>query len=253
MTYQLLSQEQLQRVLSTTNPHSFRHNIQRMNVMYKLTVATEPSLYQLRKPNGEVETPVQRITGFLKTLEDEVREGYEIRAKMQLLAAAKHNPIAFAEEAQHQRIIARGDVDADKMVEKIEAFIQVVSLSQVSGDFTDPEQDILTDLADWLADIPVYCRSEAMKFGLPLEEVLDAVMGSNFTKLPSDGIPKHDANGKFLKDMSNFVPPESAIKTILFGLQSEVGTAANDEAPPLAGTDVDGPDYSKAEPEDEGI
>lgn len=80
-------------------------------------------------------------------------------------------------------------------------------------------QDLLTDLADWFADLTVYCRSEAMKFGIPLESVQDAVMGSNFTKLPSDGIPIYDENGKFLKDKTNFVPPERAIKTMLFGLR----------------------------------
>ena len=41
------------------------------------------------------------------------------------------------------------------------------------------------------------------------------------TKLGSDGIPTHDENGKFLKDMTNFIPPEPAIKSIIFGLLSQ--------------------------------
>jgi hypothetical protein len=76
-------------------------------------------------------------------------------------------------------------------------------------------QDALTDIADWLSDIIVYCRSEGMKFGLPIEETLEAVMGSNFTKVGD--VPVYDENGKVQKDLSRFIPPESAIKTILFG------------------------------------
>ena len=45
----------------------------------------------------------------------------------------------------------------------------------------------------------VYCRSEALKYGLPLEEVLDIIMDSNESKLDANGKPIYDANGKFLK------------------------------------------------------
>lgn len=74
--------------------------------------------------------------------------------------------------------------------------------------------DILVDIADVLADITVYCRSEAMKYGIPLEEVLEIVMDSNESKLGADGEPIYDENGKFLKG-SNFYPPESKIKELL--------------------------------------
>ena len=63
----------------------------------------------------------------------------------------------------------------------------------------------------------VFIRSEAMKYGLPLEECLEAINGSNFTKL-GDKPPQHDENGKFLKNMDSFIPPEPAIKSVLFGL-----------------------------------
>ena len=54
-------------------------------------------------------------------------------------------------------------------------------------------------MPDLLGDIMVYCRSEALKYGLPLEEVLDVIMDSNESKLGADGKPIYDANGKFLK------------------------------------------------------
>ena len=59
--------------------------------------------------------------------------------------------------------------------------------------------DIAAAIADLLGDIMVYCRSEALKYGLPLEEVLDVIMDSNESKLGADGNPIYDANGKFLK------------------------------------------------------
>jgi NTP pyrophosphatase (non-canonical NTP hydrolase) len=74
--------------------------------------------------------------------------------------------------------------------------------------------DIAVAVADLLGDIMVYCRSEGLKFGLPLEEVLDIIMDSNESKLGADGNPIYDANGKFLKG-PNYWKPEPKIKALL--------------------------------------
>lgn len=74
--------------------------------------------------------------------------------------------------------------------------------------------DVLVAVADLLGDVIVYCRSEALKFGLPLEEVLSIIMDSNESKLGSDGKPIYDANGKFLKGPS-YWKPEPKIKALL--------------------------------------
>lgn len=74
--------------------------------------------------------------------------------------------------------------------------------------------DTLVELADWLADLTVFIRSEAAKFGIPLEEVIQIVMDSNFSKLGEDGKPIMDANGKFLKG-PNYWKPEEKIKELL--------------------------------------
>jgi len=76
------------------------------------------------------------------------------------------------------------------------------------------EVDLLTDVAVLLADIIVYCQSEAVRYGIPLDEVLQIVMDSNDTKLGADGKPIKDSDGKFLKG-PNFVPPEPAIRKLL--------------------------------------
>ena len=73
-----------------------------------------------------------------------------------------------------------------------------------------------TAIADVLGDIIVYCRSEALKYGIPLEEVLDIIMDSNESKLGADGKPIYDANGKFLKG-PNYWKPEPKIKSMLEG------------------------------------
>jgi NTP pyrophosphatase (non-canonical NTP hydrolase) len=74
--------------------------------------------------------------------------------------------------------------------------------------------DIAVAIADVLGDIIVYCRSEALKYGLPLEDVLDVIMDSNESKLGADGNPIYDGNGKFLKG-PNYWKPEPKIRELL--------------------------------------
>ncbi|MGH9810434.1 MAG: pyrophosphatase [Terriglobia bacterium] len=78
----------------------------------------------------------------------------------------------------------------------------------------DAPVDIAVAIADLLGDVIVYCRSEALKYGLPLEEVLEVIMDSNESKLGADGKPIYDANGKFLKG-PNYWKPEPRIKALL--------------------------------------
>ncbi len=78
--------------------------------------------------------------------------------------------------------------------------------------------DIAVAIADLLGDVIVYCRSEALKYGLPLEDVLGLIMDSNESKLGADGNPIYDANGKFLKG-PNYWKPEPKIRELLQKLQ----------------------------------
>jgi hypothetical protein len=74
--------------------------------------------------------------------------------------------------------------------------------------------EALTMIADWLGDIVVYCRSEALKYGIPLEEVLEIIMDSNESKLGADGEPIYNEQGKFLKG-PNYWKPETKIRELL--------------------------------------
>ena len=96
------------------------------------------------------------------------------------------------------------------LLDEVHEIDEIVELSKNGGTATD----IAVAVADLLGDIMVYCRSEALKYGLPLEEVLDIIMDSNESKLDANGNPIYDANGKFLKG-PNYWKPEPRIKTLL--------------------------------------
>jgi NTP pyrophosphatase (non-canonical NTP hydrolase) len=96
------------------------------------------------------------------------------------------------------------------LLDEVHEIDEIVQLSKNGG----AAIDIAVALADLLGDIMVYCRSEALKYGLPLEEILDAIMDSNESKLDEKGNPIYDANGKFLKG-PNYWKPEPKIKALL--------------------------------------
>lgn len=96
------------------------------------------------------------------------------------------------------------------LAEEIDEIDEIIELARKQG----AAVDIAVAIADLLGDIIVYCRSEALKYGLPLEEVLDIIMDSNESKLGADGKPIYDTNGKFLKG-PNYWKPEEKIKKLL--------------------------------------
>ena len=95
-------------------------------------------------------------------------------------------------------------------MDEVHEIDDIVALANSGGN----PADVAVAIADVLGDIIVYCRSEALKYGLPLEEVLDIIMDSNESKLGADGKPIYDANGKFLKG-PNYWKPEPKIKALL--------------------------------------
>jgi predicted HAD superfamily Cof-like phosphohydrolase len=96
------------------------------------------------------------------------------------------------------------------LMDEVHEIDEIVKHAQDGGD----PADALVAIADLLGDIIVYCRSEALKYGLPLEDVLDVIMDSNESKLGTDGKPIYDANGKFLKG-PHYWKPEPKIKALL--------------------------------------
>ena len=104
------------------------------------------------------------------------------------------------------------------LMDEVHEIDEIVKLARDGG----APLDIAVAIADLLGDIVVYCRSEALKYGLPLEAVLDVIMDSNESKLGADGRPIYDANGKFLKG-PNYWKPEPRIKALLEAALDPVG------------------------------
>ena len=80
--------------------------------------------------------------------------------------------------------------------------------------------DLMAELGDWLGDIVVYCASEARRWGLPLDEILQVMMESNFSKLGADGQPIYDDRGKVMKG-PGYWKPEPRIREVLGAMAAE--------------------------------
>lgn len=106
-----------------------------------------------------------------------------------------------------KKILSDELAEVDDIVEKLEA-----SGPQETESYS--ELELLTDLADWLGDIQVYCASEMAKYGIPIKETLSIIMSSNFSKLDAQGNPIYDDTGKVLKGPF-YWKPEPKIRAML--------------------------------------
>ncbi len=98
------------------------------------------------------------------------------------------------------------------LMDEVHEIDEIVALSRQGA----APLDVAVAIADLLGDVIVYCRSEALKYGIPLEAVLQLIMDSNASKLGADGKPIYDANGKFLKG-PGYWKPEPKIRELLSG------------------------------------
>ena len=73
------------------------------------------------------------------------------------------------------------------------------------------QSEVLTDIADWLGDLIIYCGSEMVKYGLEPSAVLGIIMASNMSKLGADGKPIRDDRNKVMKG-PNYWKPEPMIQ-----------------------------------------
>lgn len=96
------------------------------------------------------------------------------------------------------------------LMDEVQEIDEIVQQARAGAD----PLDLAVAIADLLGDVVVYCRSEALKYGLPLEAVLEVIMDSNASKLGADGKPIYDANGKFLKG-PGYWKPEPKIRALL--------------------------------------
>jgi len=209
-------------------PNYFRWCIKKMNEMYSLPAPSTPSI-DLKYPNGEIESVSSRLEKFQQTLEEEIEEIEEIKIIAHVQASMQKTDIDIPLTLEFFR------EKIEEVVEDNDCYSEVMSkvLYKIAYDENygnSPaqrlERYLLVTLADWFGDLTVYIRSEALKFGIPLESVLSCIMGSNFTKLGEDGQPVKNENGKVLKG-PNFAPPENYIYTTMFENDSLKEEASN--------------------------
>ena len=159
---------------------AFEKSILQMNAMYRLPIASVPSLSAEMKWQWNMFPEHREKSGkelVIKRLED-----------------------FFGQDS----ILAKELTEYKDIVEAIENGAS--------------EIDVLVMLADLLGDIQVYCASEMARFGLPNQEVLEIIMASNASKLDANGNPIYDAQGKFEKG-PNYWKPEPKIRELLISLQ----------------------------------
>ena len=134
-------------------------------------------------------------------------------------------PMLEAEAAWQAARLNQSAIDTKLAVfQRFEDFFGVILQNEVkeyqdiSSDASDI--DILTELADLLGDIIVYCASEMARYGIPQKEVLRIIMDSNFSKLDANGNPIYDENGKVSKGPF-YWKPEPQIKALLQSMIEE--------------------------------
>lgn len=114
-----------------------------------------------------------------------------------------------------------------KMSERLAQFYSILfeeckeldeELDAIQHAYNDPNA-IIVHLADLLGDIIVYCASEAKRWDIPIDRVLNTIMQSNFSKLGPDGQPIYDERMKLLKG-PNYWKPEPEIEKVLIDWNS---------------------------------
>lgn len=114
-----------------------------------------------------------------------------------------------------ERIKNFASILSEEVEESSDIIEKYQSLKNEKGELSEDDRlEVLTDMSDWLGDIVVYCASEARRWGLPLNDILEVIMQSNFSKLDEKGLPIYDDRGKVLKG-PHYWKPEPKIKELL--------------------------------------
>jgi predicted HAD superfamily Cof-like phosphohydrolase len=115
--------------------------------------------------------------------------------------------VGDANQSSRQKTMMRLRQFKDILLEEIQEVEEIIRKVEVG----EAQEEVLTDLADWLGDIQVYCASEMRKFGLDNSVILSTIMASNRSKLGKDGKPIFDERGKVMKG-PDYWRPEPMIR-----------------------------------------
>lgn len=124
--------------------------------------------------------------------------------RMETMELAGFQEIA-ARLKQFKKMILDEASEIDEIIEKLEN-------PGSSNGYTN-DLDHLTDIADVLGDLQVFCASEMERFQLPIDATLQIIMESNASKLQEDGTAMF-VEGKLQKG-PNYWKPEPRIRAML--------------------------------------
>lgn len=110
------------------------------------------------------------------------------------------------------RVSALGQLQRFKKIlqdelSEVDDIITVLTTGQYAN-----QLDVLVPLADWLGDMQVYCASEMLKWGIPIQATLDCIMEAQTSKLVN-GVPLV-VDGKVQKG-PDYCAPEPRIHALL--------------------------------------
>lgn len=139
------------------------------------------------------------------------------------LPVAEHPTVLALGESVVSRLVKFKSILGKELAEVDEIIAKATALETNTGYYSGPEDkaghkvdelEVLTDIADLMVDLQVYCVSEMLKYGIPLVSIQNIVMDSNDSKLDANGQPIKDEEGKFQKG-PNYWKPEPIIRRIL--------------------------------------
>lgn len=97
------------------------------------------------------------------------------------------------------------------LAEEINESKEIIKLQELA--LTPAERlKVLAEIADWFGDIIWYVNSEAIKYGIDVDEVLSIIKESNASKLNAQGRPIYDDRGKVMRGPNYFEPQTKILK-----------------------------------------
>ena len=174
------------------------------------TKAPEPYIWTLSNSLQSTQPRKKQATMSTKLAPNAFDEEIKLFNAMYLLPTLSSPGIPFvgdANQSSRQKTMMRLRQFKDILLEELDEVEEIIRKVEVG----EAQEEVLTDLADWLGDIQVYCASEMRKFGLDNSVILSIIMASNRSKLGRDGKPLYDERSKVMKG-PDFFPPEPEIR-----------------------------------------
>lgn len=127
------------------------------------------------------------------------------------------DPAAALQRLKNFRTILQKEVDElTEIVDKLQADVDHFGNDPgtLPVNYTT-KVELLVDLADFCADVQVYCESEMLRWGIPSTMMKRVVMASNMSKMGADGKPIKDPETGKVEKGPGYWKPEPLMHQLL--------------------------------------